>query len=180
MRGNHEIRDFYSAGMHRLIGYPNDLTYGAFNWGDTRFVMLDLGEDKPDDTWVYYGLNDFTSLRNDHTLFLQKELKSREFRKASRRVLLSHIPVFGNVDKYQPCKEMWGPMLQKQPFDIYLTAHVHELMFEKNGIDGTSFPVFRGGGPGLKECGVAVLSKKGDTMHLKVLTTTGVFVDTDL
>ncbi|MDY3063687.1 MAG: endonuclease/exonuclease/phosphatase family protein [Bacteroidaceae bacterium] len=180
MRGNHEIRDFYSAGMHRLIGYPNDLTYGAFNWGDTRFVMLDLGEDKPDDTWVYYGLNDFTSLRNDQTLFLQKELKSREFRKASRRVLLSHIPIFGNVDKYQPCKEMWGPMLQKQPFDIYLTAHVHELMFEKNGIDGTSFPVFRGGGPGLKECGVAVLSKKGDTMHLKVLTTTGVFVDTDL
>lgn len=30
LRGNHEIRNFYSAGMHSLIGYYGDKTYAAF------------------------------------------------------------------------------------------------------------------------------------------------------
>ena len=59
--------------MHSLIGYYNDKTYSAFNWGNTRFVLLDCGEDKPDDTPVYAGLNDFTQLRNDQVNFLQTE-----------------------------------------------------------------------------------------------------------
>ena len=53
MRGNHEIRNAYSVGLHSLFDYVGDKTYGAFNWGDTRIVMLDCGEAKPDDHWVY-------------------------------------------------------------------------------------------------------------------------------
>ena len=48
LRGNHEIRNAYSIGLRALFDYVGDKTYGAFNWGDTRFVMLDCGEDKPD------------------------------------------------------------------------------------------------------------------------------------
>lgn len=180
VRGNHEIRDFYSAGMHNLIGYRNDLTYGAFNWGDTRFVVLDCGEDKPDDTWVYYGLNDFTSLRKDQVDFLKQELKSKEFRKAKRRILVSHIPVFGNGDKYRPCTDLWAPLLKDQPFDLYFAAHVHSLKFFENGTEGVKFPIFRGGGPGMKGSGVAILSKKGAKLNLKVLTPTDTFIDKDL
>ena len=89
IRGNHEIRNFYSAGMHDLIGYRDDKTYGAFTWGGTRFVILDAGEDKPDTTPVYAGLNDFTQLRQDQADFLRAELKSKDFRKAANRVLNS-------------------------------------------------------------------------------------------
>ena len=60
MRGNHEIRNAYSIGLRDHFDYVGDKTYASFNWGDTRIVMLDCGEDKPDDHWVYYGLNDFT------------------------------------------------------------------------------------------------------------------------
>lgn len=177
IRGNHEIRDFYSAGMHRLIGYRNDLTYGAFNWGDTRFVVLDLGEDKPDDHWAYAGLNDFTSLRQDQLAFLQQEVKSREFRKASRRVLISHIPVFGNTDEYQPCTTLWGPLLKNQPFDLALCAHVHEMAYFEPNTQGASFPIYRGGGPSVKSCGVAVLSKKGKSLNLRVITPGGDYLN---
>ena len=41
IRGNHEIRNSYSSGMPELFDNPGGLTYGAFNWGDTRFVTLD-------------------------------------------------------------------------------------------------------------------------------------------
>ena len=61
LRGNHEIRNAFSIGLRSLFDYVGDRTYGAFSWGDTRFVMLDCGEDKPDSTWVYYDLNDFTA-----------------------------------------------------------------------------------------------------------------------
>ena len=56
LRGNHEIRNAYSIGLRALFDYVGDKTYGAFSWGDTRFVMLDCGEDKPDSTWVYLSL----------------------------------------------------------------------------------------------------------------------------
>ena len=82
MRGNHEIRNAYSIGLRDHYDYVGDRTYGSFNWGDTRIVMLDCGEDKPDDHWVYYGLNDFTQLRNEQVDFLKKELSSKEFKKA--------------------------------------------------------------------------------------------------
>lgn len=180
LRGNHEIRNFYSAGMHHLIGYPDGLTYGAFNVGDTRFVCLDLGEDKPDSTPVYAGLNDFTALRNRQTAFLKKELRSRAFKKAGRRVLVSHIPVFGNTDEYRPCTALWGDMLKDQPFDFYYCAHTHELRYFPDGVDGCSFPVLNGGGPRLNESAVSILQKRGDKLHLRTLTPKGVFKDVDL
>ncbi|MDE6119332.1 MAG: hypothetical protein K2F82_05650, partial [Muribaculaceae bacterium] len=62
------------------------------------FVTLDCGEDKPDDTWVYYGLNDFTALRREQAAFLRDELKSKAHRQAFRRVLIHHIPLWGNTD----------------------------------------------------------------------------------
>ena len=42
MRGNHEIRNAYSIGLRDHYDYVGDRTYGSFNWGDTRIVMLDL------------------------------------------------------------------------------------------------------------------------------------------
>lgn len=180
LRGNHEIRNAYSAGMHHLVSYPDDLTYGAFSVGDTRFVCLDLGEDKPDSTPVYAGLNDFTALRNQQTTFLKQELHSRAFKKAKRRILVSHIPVFGNTDKYKPCTALWGDMLKNQPFDLYYCAHTHELRYFPNGVDGCSFPVLNGGGPSLNESAVSILQKRGDKLHLRTLTPKGVFQDVDL
>ena len=127
IRGNHEIRNSYSAGMHSLIGYHNDKTYGTFKWGDTHFMILDCGEDKPDSVPVYAGLNDFTSLRQDELSFIQSELKTKTFRSAKRRILICHIPIFGPTDAYHPCKDTWGPLLSKQPFDLGIFAHEHAL-----------------------------------------------------
>jgi endonuclease/exonuclease/phosphatase family metal-dependent hydrolase len=170
IRGNHEIRNFYSAGMHSLIGYPNDKTYGGITWGDTRFVVLDCGEDKPDGNKEYAGYNDFTQLRAEETAYIGQELKSKAFKKAKRRVLISHIPIYGCEDKYQPCSKAWGPMLQKQPFDVAFFAHNHGFKYEPKGCEGATFPVQIGGGPGIKGATVAVLQKKGDKLHLKVLS----------
>lgn len=174
IRGNHEIRNAYSAGMPSLFDQPGGKTYGAFNWGDTRFVLLDCGEDKPDDHWVYYGLNDFTQLRHEQVDFLKRELSSKAFKKAKRRVLVHHIPLWGNTDKYSPCYDLWSPVLKKAPFDIDLAAHTHRYKYHPADSEaGNPFPVIIGGGPRPQQATLLVLTKKGKNMTLQVLDTEG-------
>lgn len=176
IRGNHEIRGAYSVGLRDLFDYVGGKPYSAFNWGDTRFVILDCGEDKPDSTWVYYGLNDFTRLRLEQVDFLKKELASKEFKKAKRRVLVHHAPVYGlEVDytDYNPCLELWGPLLEKAPFDVALNAHTHAYAYHPRGTKGNNYPVVVGGGYRPEEATVMILSKKGDSLTLKVLDING-------
>ncbi len=175
MRGNHEIRNAYSIGLRDLLDYVNDKTYGAFSWGDTRFVMLDCGEDKDDSTPVYYGLNDFSGLRKDQADFLKKEINSLEFRSAKKRVLLHHIPIYGlGENDYNPSLDEWGEILKDAPFDVSLHGHTHRFMYHPAGSIGNNFPVVIGGGNRPESATVTILEKKGDNMMLRVLNVDGI------
>ena len=172
MRGNHEIRNAYSIGLRDHYDYVGDRTYGSFNWGDTRIVMLDCGEDKPDDHWVYYGLNDFTQLRNEQVDFLKKELSSKEFKKAGKRVLIHHIPLYGNDGK-NLCANLWTKLLEKAPFNISLNAHTHKYAYHPKGELGNNYPVIIGGGYKMDGATVMILEKKKDELRVKVLNAKG-------
>ena len=172
MRGNHEIRNAYSIGLRDHYDYVGDRTYGSFNWGDTRIVMLDCGEDKPDDHWVYYGLNDFTQLRNEQVDFLKKELSSKEFKKAGKRVLIHHIPLYGNDGK-NLCANLWTKLSEKAPFNISLNAHTHKYAYHPKGELGNNYPVIIGGGYKMDGATVMILEKKKDELRVKVLNAKG-------
>ena len=174
LRGNHETRGAYSPFLWNLLGMMDGHSYGAFSIGDTRFVLLDCGEDKPDDTWVYYSLNDFTQFRKDQAEFLKKETASKEFKSASKRVLIHHIPVYGmRAGAYVPCRDEWGGILAKAPFDICLNAHTHRFNHIAKGVDGNNFPVVIGGGNNEQSATVSILQKKGKQMTLTVLNAKG-------
>lgn len=202
IRGNHEIRNAYSSGMPSLFDNPiipyklemkkkdTDKTdeqsnwqisspreaqkpYGAFSWGDTRFVFLDCGEDKPDDTWVYYGLNDFTEFRKEQAVFLKQETRSREFRRSDRHILLGHIPLWGNTDKYQPSPTLWCPILEKTSWDLGLFAHTHDFKYYETDSIQNPFPVYVGGGSNVENATMAVIRKKGKKLTLQVYNTKG-------
>lgn len=173
MRGNHEIRNAFSIGLRDLYDYVGDKTYGAFSWGDTRIVMLDCGEDKPDDHWVYYGLNDFSGLRQEQVSFLQQELSSKSFKKASKKLLLHHIPIYGAPDEYNPCLALWDPLLKKAPFSLAVNGHMHAYSFHPKGSGGNNFPVVVGGGPSIQNATVMILQKKGKDLFLKVCNAAG-------
>lgn len=182
VRGNHEIRNAYSSGMPSLFDNPNHIdasgnlfsvSYGAFNWGDNRFVYLDSGEDKPDDTWVYYGLNDFPEFRKQQAEFLVKEISSRAFRQSDRRILLSHIPVWGNTDSYQPTAGLWQPVLKKASWDIALFGHTHEFRFYEKNDCGNPCPTYIGGGNQLDNATMAVIKREKNKMHLTIYNAEG-------
>jgi len=174
LRGNHETRGAYSPFLWNLLGMIDGHSYGAFNLGDTRFVLLDCGEDKPDSTHVYYGLNDFTQFRKDQAEFLKKEIESKAFKSAAKRVLIHHIPVYGmRKEAFVPCRDEWGEILAKAPFDISLNAHTHRFTHLKKGTDGNNFPVVIGGGNSKRDATLSILRKQGKKMTLTVLNVEG-------
>lgn len=165
IRGNHEIRGAFSMLFTTLFDYVGGQSYGAMNWGDTRIVMLDCGEDKPDETEVYYGLNDFDGFRRDQLDFLKMEHSSAEFKKASHRVLIHHIPLWGLDGEYNPCCDLWGAELQKRPYSVAINGHNHAAVMLRAGSGhGNPFPVMIGGGPAKSEATVMRLGKKGDRL----------------
>lgn len=174
IRGNHETRGAYSLRLWNYLRRMGGRSYSAFSLGDTRFVLLDCGEDKPDDHWVYYDMNDFTRHRIDQAEFLKKELGSEPFLKADKRVLIHHIPIFGvDPGSYSPCSDLWKPVLENAPFNVSLNAHTHRYRVIEKGEDGNNFPVVIGGGN--KEPGgtVMVLEKNGEELTLEVINAKG-------
>ena len=170
IRGNHEIRNAYSIGLRKHFDYVGGKTYGAFNWGDTRIVMLDCGEDKTDDHREYSGLNDFTQLRHEQVEFLQEELTSKAFKKADKRILIHHIPLYGC---HNLCKDLWEPLMKKAPFHVAINAHTHQFAHHPKGSLGNNYPVIIGGGNSLKNATVMILEKKKGELRIKVLDAEG-------
>ena len=170
IRGNHEIRNAYSIGLRKHFDYVGGKTYGAFNWGDTRIVMLDCGEDKTDDHKEYSGLNDFTQLRHEQVGFLQEELQSKAFKKADKRILIHHIPLYG-CDNL--CWNLWEPLLRKAPFHVSINAHTHRFAYHPEGSLKNNYPVVIGGGNKIENATVMILEKKKDELRIKVLDATG-------
>ena len=174
LRGNHEIRNAYSVELGDLLDYVGGKTYGSFDWGDTRFVMLDCGEDKPDDTPVYYDLNDFTQLRVDQAAFLGGELACEDFLEAGKRVLIHHIPVYGvREGGFNPSGELWCPLLAGAPFNVAINGHTHRRTVHAKGSVGNDFPVAVGGGSNVETGTVMILERKGDELTLRMLATSG-------
>ena len=171
IRGNHEIRNAYSIGLRKHFDYIGGKTYGAFNWGDTRIVMLDCGEDKTDDHREYSGLNDFTQLRHEQVGFLEQELNSKAFKKADKRILIHHIPLYGCQNL---CKDLWEPLLRKAPFHISLNAHTHKFSHHPKGALENNYPVVIGGGNKVENATVMILEKKKKgELRIKVLDAEG-------
>ncbi len=175
LRGNHEIRNAYSIWLYDVLQcVDGDLSYGSFSWGDTRFVLLDCGEDKPDEHPVYYGMNDFSQFREDQKEFLTKEVKSKEFKKAEYRVLVHHIALYGlEYPEFNPCYELWGEILNNAKVDCAINAHEHRVAFHPKGEFDNEYPVLIGGGPQLGNACVTLLKREKDQLLVEQINSKG-------
>ena len=178
--GNHEVRGVYGRQLllYRLLGKAGgDYPYGAFNIGDTRFVILDFGEDWSDDHPEYIG-PPFNKQRKDMAEFMKKEMNSEAFKSAARRVLIHHIPVYGYplgqyYASYDEWYAEWQSILANATFDICINGHMHSYKYYAKGALGNNFPIVWGGGDNEQNATVIVLRKQGTTMTLTVLNAQG-------
>ena len=144
VRGNHETRGMLARDFKSLFDFDSDRFYYAFTNGPVHFIVLDCGEDKPDNNRYYYGLADYDSYRLKELEWLKEHVKSDEFRKARYRVVLTHMPVIRSDRAghgMQFMAENFGPVLRKAGIDLMIAGHTHRVAFLTGDESGFSYPV---------------------------------------
>lgn len=150
VRGNHETRGYMARDYHAIVGTPGSRFYRTFRAGNTAFVLFDTGEDKPDTTPVYGGINDFDGYRSQQAEWFRTQvMKDRSFRRAKHKVVLMHIPPLvtpnipageehGNVQLH----EELVPLLNRAKVDVTFCGHTHRHLCYDAGEQGCQFPVY--------------------------------------
>lgn len=185
LRGNHE----YRGAMARRI--RNNLSplacgryYGAFTLGPVRFLCIDSGEDKPDDSPVYGGLLATDAYIEEQAAWLAREIETPEHKAARWRVALLHIPpTCGNIgdnDKwYGPTRlrERLDPLFAKAGLTAMLCAHTHVYSFHPPAKTGRPYPIMIGGGPSEKAATVMLLRADATRFDLTAYRADGSALD---
>ena len=132
VRGNHETRGNKAREYARYAPSTNGTFYGAFREGDVMFVVLDCGEDKPDDFPVYAGLNDFDSYRSEQARWFAELIRSKEYRTARWHVVMNHFPPVSRMKPDHPERhgvqqitDEFLPLFNRASIDLMVSGHTH-------------------------------------------------------
>ena len=129
-RGNHETRGQYSEGFLELFPTNTGKTYYTFKVGQVFFVVLDGGEDKPDNNIEYYGRSDFDNFRARQAKWLKGVVDSAEFKNAPVKILISHIPpAWGSWHGSKHFQKEFAEILNRTPFSLIISGHLHKYEF---------------------------------------------------
>jgi len=127
VRGNHDARGAMARRMDDFFPPRDSRFYGSFDHGPVHFIVMDGGEDKPDDSPVYAGLTDFDSYRQEQAEWLKAEIRTDAFKKASFRVAIIHFPLYRRGYGSDQLTRLWGPLFNEGGLDIVLSGHEHRF-----------------------------------------------------
>jgi UDP-2,3-diacylglucosamine pyrophosphatase LpxH len=148
-RGNHETRGSGARNLSKYIDTPTGKYYYSFTYGNACFIVLDCGEDKPDENPAYFGLADYDNYRMDEAEWLALEVQKPEY-----KIVCIHMPVtlrppeeniagHGMAD----CSKKFAPVLNNAGVDLLLAGHTHKFAVIRPQKGVTRFPIIVGGAP---------------------------------
>ncbi|MBD1423588.1 metallophosphoesterase family protein [Sphingobacterium chuzhouense] len=147
IRGNHETRGKFRREFKNYFALPNDKYHFSFEQGPVFWVVLDTGEDKPDDHPVYAGIVDFDGLRERQAKWLAEVVETKAYKEAKYRVVLMHIPPYHSGDWHGPmhCQKLFSPIFEANNVDLVVSGHTHRYGVHPPDTDH-SYPILIGGG----------------------------------
>lgn len=131
VRGNHDVRGPGARHLPRFTDVPGGAYHYGFRHGPLAALVLDTGEDKPDDHPVYGGLNGFAAFRARQAEWLAAEVEKPAFRAARFKVLFCHIPLWWTADERagEYCADgraKWHHLLVKAGVQLVVSGHTHQ------------------------------------------------------
>lgn len=144
IRGNHETRGKYARDFKNYFSYPDNQYYFSFQQGPVHFIVLDTGEDKPDDAEVYGGIVNFDAFREEQAQWLEELMRSKAYRKSPYKVVFMHIPPFHSGDWHgtMHCRELFAPLFEKYKVDLVISGHTHRYGIHQANNEH-SFPIVK-------------------------------------
>lgn len=166
-RGNHETRGKFRRAFKGYFSYPKDKFYYSFKQGPVYWIILDTGEDKPDDHPVYADIVDFDGYRKEQARWLEKIVQSEEYKDASYRVVMMHIPPFHSGDWHGTlhCRQVFNPIFKNNKVDIVISGHTHKYGVHPPNEEHV-YPIIIGGGP--KEGNRTIIHFEADQKNLTI------------
>lgn len=155
-RGNHETRGVFADSLIDYFPRQNGQFYGLYRYGDICILVLDCGEDKPDNDIEYHGLADYDAYRVEECAWLERAVQSEEFLSASARIVLLHVPpTTGTWHGNLHLNELFMPVLNQAGVDLMLCGHEHWYSFHPAGERGAQFPIVINDNKSFVRCDVA-------------------------
>ncbi|HIU54354.1 MAG TPA: metallophosphoesterase, partial [Candidatus Gallibacteroides avistercoris] len=134
VRGNHESRGRFAQNYLKYFPTPTGMPYYTFKQGPVFFIIMDGGEDKPDNDIEYLGTGAFDAYREEEAAWLQQVVASQEFKTAPFKVVVIHVPPTQST-WHGPLhtKKMFVPILNKAGIDLMLCGHLHQHIYAEPG-----------------------------------------------
>lgn len=143
-RGNHETRGMEFYLLPQAFPTNTGEFYYSFRQGPVAFLVLDAGEDKPDDSPEYSGQAAFDQYRLKQLEWLKQVIKTPEFANAPKKVCIMHVPAFDEPDAWYSqhwIAQNFTPVLNEAGIDLMLGGHHHKYIFAQPGKYGNNFPI---------------------------------------
>jgi len=133
VRGNHELRGPFARRLIDYVPTPEGRFYYARDAGPVHLIVLDTGEDKPDDTNVYAELNRTAPYRADELVWFREHVETvARVSEAPFRVILMHDPQWGwLVDG----PDAWVETANAAGVDLVISGHRHRFSYTPPGPD---------------------------------------------
>ncbi len=141
VRGNHETRGKCALKFSDYFPTTTGRPYYTFTHGNTFFIMLDGGEDKPDNNIEYYDTAAYDAYRAEEAEWLKKVVESDECKQAKYRVVCLHMPPVDGPKMWHGTKqvrELFIPILNRADISVMLCGHVHKYSYHTDQAD---FPI---------------------------------------
>jgi acid phosphatase type 7 len=139
-RGNHELRGAFAREVFDYLPIHEGRFYFARDHGPLHLLVMDSGEDKPDTTNVYAGLNRLKEYREIHYEWFKNHVEtSQSLKEASFRIVVMHDPRWGWVDNEN---KKWTETANQAGVDLVIAGHWHRYDQRAPGeLDGNNYHV---------------------------------------
>ncbi|GAA4171043.1 FN3 domain-containing metallophosphoesterase family protein [Sphingobacterium ginsenosidimutans] len=139
-RGNHETRGPFAITYPQYFPTPTGKLYYQFKHGETAFIVLDCGEDKPDSDMEYSGIVEMDNYRTEQAKWLEEAVEKPDYKDAKYKIIICHMPPFGGWHGEQEILDKFVPILNRSGAQIMLCGHLHRHII-KQVSDKVNFPV---------------------------------------
>ncbi len=130
-RGNHELRGPFARELFEYVPTIEGRYYYARDAGPVHLVVVDTGEDKPDDTNVYALLNKTSPYRADELEWLRGHFKTDpRVRTAPFRIVAMHQPLWGWL---ADGNQAWIDEANNAGVDLVIAGHNHKFSYTPPG-----------------------------------------------
>jgi predicted phosphodiesterase len=181
-RGNHDERGRLAARLGHYSAMRR--SYFSFRIGPVAALVLDTGEDKPDNHPTFEGRPAFEPLLKKQSEWLAAEIGRPGIADAPYRLVICHIPLRWRDEKPQDYAQsgydrfcvrgraLWHESLVRWKAQVVISGHTHESRFLAAN-EAFSYAQITGGGPQPNVARLMRLNANRQTLAVQTLDLTG-------